>query len=225
MMRQLILAVGVTSLFFGNSIAHAATLRLLRPARCLEIGDAFQVSLWMLDLGEDEVAGFQAFIEFDPAELQFIEGQYTAAPLGLHILTPIMAIDGELDLAAGVEVFDGQPPAAGDALLATLTFESLIAGPPASIAFRSHSPPTALTDALGEPIASLSEISAEAVGGDLNLDGVIDGIDLGILLANWSIPAAAPGCGGATAGCAPDLNCDAVVNGLDLGILLAHWTL
>ena len=59
--------------------------------------------------------------------------------------------------------------------------------------------------------------------GDLTGDGVVNGIDLGILLANWSIPATAPGCAGATP-CASDLNGDGFVNGIDLGVLLANWT-
>jgi len=59
---------------------------------------------------------------------------------------------------------------------------------------------------------------------DLNGDGVVNGLDLGILLANWSIPAGAPGCGGVVP-CESDLNGDGVVDGLDLGILLASWTL
>ena len=59
---------------------------------------------------------------------------------------------------------------------------------------------------------------------DINEDGTVDGLDLGVLLANWSIPAGSPGCGGA-APCASDLNADGVVDGLDLGVLLAGWTL
>ena len=59
---------------------------------------------------------------------------------------------------------------------------------------------------------------------DLNGDGVVNGFDLGILLASWSIPPTAPGCGG-TIPCAADLNGDGVVNGFDLGILLGSWTL
>ena len=59
---------------------------------------------------------------------------------------------------------------------------------------------------------------------DLTGDGVVNGIDLGILLANWSIPATAAGCGGAVP-CAADINSDGFVNGLDLGVLLANWSL
>ena len=46
---------------------------------------------------------------------------------------------------------------------------------------------------------------------DLNGDGVIDGLDLGVLLSQWG--------GRGTA----DLNGDGIVDGLDLGILLAAW--
>jgi hypothetical protein len=49
---------------------------------------------------------------------------------------------------------------------------------------------------------------------DLNGDGVVDGNDLGILLAAWG------------AGTGPaDLNRDGAVDGNDLGMLLAAWTL
>lgn len=46
---------------------------------------------------------------------------------------------------------------------------------------------------------------------DLNGDGIVDGADLGLLLANWS----QPGLG--------DLNNDGIVDGADLGMLLAEW--
>ena len=49
---------------------------------------------------------------------------------------------------------------------------------------------------------------------DLNNDDVIDGADLGVLLANW---------GGDPANHEADLNGDDEVDGADLGLLLAHW--
>jgi hypothetical protein len=57
---------------------------------------------------------------------------------------------------------------------------------------------------------------------DLNGSGSVNGLDLGILLFNWSIPAGSPGCNGALPCCA-DLNGNGVVDGLDLGILLGDW--
>jgi hypothetical protein len=48
--------------------------------------------------------------------------------------------------------------------------------------------------------------------GDLNGDGTVDGIDLGILLGNW-----------AASGGPADLDGNGTVDGADLGILLGNW--
>ena len=53
--------------------------------------------------------------------------------------------------------------------------------------------------------------------GDLNLDGVVNGADLGLLLGAWGA------CPGDVPGCVGDLNIDGVVNGADLGLLLGAW--
>jgi hypothetical protein len=50
-------------------------------------------------------------------------------------------------------------------------------------------------------------------GPDLNDDGLVDGADLGALLAAWG-----------SAQCQPDLNNDGNVDGADLGMLLAAWS-
>ena len=52
---------------------------------------------------------------------------------------------------------------------------------------------------------------------DLYVDGIVNGADLGIVLANWGA------CGAGT--CASDLNGDGQVNGADLGIVLSGWGL
>jgi len=54
--------------------------------------------------------------------------------------------------------------------------------------------------------------------GDLNLDGQIEGADLGILLSAWG-QAWSPGGPPLIA----DLDGDGVVGGADLGMMLAHW--
>lgn len=56
------------------------------------------------------------------------------------------------------------------------------------------------------------DVSCEppCIGIDLNCDGLIDGVDLGILLAGWG------GAGG-------DTNDDGTTDGVDLGALLAGW--
>lgn len=58
--------------------------------------------------------------------------------------------------------------------------------------------------------------TATGVFGDLNGDGLVDGADLGILLASFGD--CPPEC------CPADLNNDGEVNGADLGILLGQWT-
>ena len=55
--------------------------------------------------------------------------------------------------------------------------------------------------------------ACEFAWGDFNLDGVIDGIDLGALLSLWGQVDPPYG----------DLNGDDVVDGIDLGILLSRW--
>jgi hypothetical protein len=56
--------------------------------------------------------------------------------------------------------------------------------------------------------------SPAAKTGDLNNDGLINVIDLGIFLSNW----------GSTSRPSSDLNSDGYVNVIDLGILLSNWS-
>ena len=48
--------------------------------------------------------------------------------------------------------------------------------------------------------------------GDINHDGIVNGIDLAYILADWGL-----------ANPRSDLNHDGIVNGIDLGTLLAYW--
>ena len=69
-------------------------------------------------------------------------------------------------------------------------------------------------------VYSIARIQLEPTGSncpaDLNDDGVVDGIDLGLLLAAWG-PCPTSGA------CPADFNDDGAVDGSDLGILLAAW--
>ena len=60
-------------------------------------------------------------------------------------------------------------------------------------------------------VATLSATIGGGLLGDLNGDGVVNGADLGSLLAQWG----QPGTG--------DLNGDGIVGGADIGIMLANW--
>jgi hypothetical protein len=48
---------------------------------------------------------------------------------------------------------------------------------------------------------------------DLNHDGIVNGADIGLLIAAW----------GACGGCPADLNGDGIVNGADVGQFLSGW--
>jgi len=63
----------------------------------------------------------------------------------------------------------------------------------------------------GEPVCDPGQCP-----GDLNQDGVVDGVDLLALMAQWG-PCSNP------CECPADLNCDGEVDGADLLILLSNW--
>lgn len=56
---------------------------------------------------------------------------------------------------------------------------------------------------------------------DINGDGVVNGGDLGLLLASWGD--CSGGGGSCDTGCLGDLDCSGTVDGSDLGVMLAAW--
>ena len=70
--------------------------------------------------------------------------------------------------------------------------------------------------------AAIFDNTIVSAAGDINCDDVVDGLDLGVVLAQWTA-AGGPLCG--LTFCSADLNRDGVVDGLDLGIVLANWTI
>ena len=69
---------------------------------------------------------------------------------------------------------------------------------------------TTCEDFDGNGVADACEVSD--LPGDLNGDGLVNGVDLGLFLVGWGQP-------GPT-----DLNGDGTTNGVDLGVLLVDWT-
>lgn len=61
---------------------------------------------------------------------------------------------------------------------------------------------------------SIEALVPTALPGDVNGDGVVDGIDIALVLGSW----------GPCLGCAGDLNDDGVVDGADLAIVLGNWS-
>lgn len=64
---------------------------------------------------------------------------------------------------------------------------------------------------LSEVCITPNPTTADACPADLNDDGVVDGADLGLLLANWDGPGAS------------DIDQSGFTDGADLGLLLASW--
>lgn len=71
-----------------------------------------------------------------------------------------------------------------------------------------------LDDGIGGSFYAVILATPVAIQGDLNGDGFVDGLDLGILLANWN-QSTTPDMG--------ELDGTPPVDGLDLGILLSAW--
>lgn len=66
-----------------------------------------------------------------------------------------------------------------------------------------------------EPGFLCVEQSDVPLAGDLNGDGVVDGVDLATLLARWGPCGSGP--------CVPDIDRSGSVDGVDLAFLLANW--
>jgi len=188
-------------------------LRLEGDGGPFDAGDTVTVGLWMRDLGSTSVAGFQAFLEFDTAALTLLSAAYTPLPFSLPVITPIAISGGEIDMAAGIDVINGQAPTSDDARLAVLTFiaDESFCKPP--IDFRAQTPPSRLTDPDGTDVLPL-DLLIFPVGqclGDLTNTGFVDFADLLVVLGSWGEP------------CPGDLDGDGDTNFTDVLILLSNW--
>jgi len=180
----------------GNDVvlyAESATLYLTYNQSCFRpVGSAFPTqlvaTLSMKDLTEP-AAGFQAFLQYDTSRLAFVSYQYTCSPFGSWVLDNLALVHpaaGLLDLAAGIRQFpaggppcapDGaQSPSMVDADLVILTFDVIGADtcPPGGgtidnlLTFRTHNPPTRLTDIVGNAFSGLTTQDSNPV----TIDGV-----------------------------------------------------
>jgi len=224
-LRLLAIAAMVCSLSALSSRAAAAPkLSLVAPTGPFLPGQSVQIVVMMSELGGQMAAGFQAFLEFDPAELTFVSATYTSTPFGLQLISPIQAIGGQIDLATGINSLAGQSPTTADSVLATLTFNSLAVGCRVdSVRFRTHEPPSRITMIGGAPILPLTFVDSLGVSCYADIapatsgDGVVNVVDLLLLIGTWGpCPPAATCCSG-------DLVQDNVVNVVDLLSLIGDW--
>ena len=82
----------------------------------------------------------------------------------------------------------------------------------------SGAPALSFDDTYDQNLRRSMIIEMEKVGPcpeDLNLDQIVDGGDLAILLAQWGTCTRPP--------CPADLDGDGVIDGVDLAILLSRW--
>jgi hypothetical protein len=172
---------------------------------------AVEVRLTGLPPGQ-RVAGYQIFLQFDPATFAFGGGTY-APQFGLQIISPITADSGHIQLAAGINTFTGQQPITGDAVLATLHFTQLSTPcSPALVIQADAQPPTRLTDPAGGPISPLQLQSlSRGCAADYNGQNGIELLDIFDFLKDWF-----------ARNCYADLNGDGV-DLLDIFDFLHQW--
>lgn len=199
--------------------AHAASLRIWYDVsdRPILPGDTVIVYIEMAGLDTQKAAGWQAFLEFDSSQMFLVGGNYTPVPFGLGIL-PIIASGNQIDLASGINVFGGQSPTLMDAVLVNLTFQATEEFCTPTVVFRSHDPPTRITDPVGDPVLPLELTSLEPSTCPPDIDppggdGDVDVFDLFELLNRWNEPVPS----------IADFNCDGEVDVFDLFVLLDAW--
>lgn len=180
----------------------------------IEPGDFVVLTVSMTICDGREAAGYQAFLHFDETEFQFVHGTYTTEPFGKPIIWPIAADGEEIDLSAGIDIEQGQPPTSEPAELAYLTFMSVSGGCRNSVWFDDHEPPNRISDPFGEPITplSLDDLPETPCPADIILDCEVDVQDLLELLGRWG-----------ELGGPADIVPDGIVNVGDLLFLLGEW--
>lgn len=184
------LAATVTLGIVGTAWADAAlSIVYVDKTPPFKIGDQVQVAIHMSDVPPGTpAAGFQAFLQFDTSRISFVSAAYTSAPFGLAIINPIVPNGNQIDVAAGINTFIGQPPSSADADLALLTFEALTDCGPDVISFRPHVPPTRLSDEFGQPIVPLvlnDLVPTVTCAADVVQDDVVDINDLLLVIGSW----------------------------------------
>lgn len=190
---------------------------------CLQPGETVTVRLWMTCL-QQPVSGYQAFLGFESNVLEFLSGSYMLPdPFGLPILFPITANGNAIDLAAGINIFAGQPPTAADAMLVELVFRSRNVTGATAVAFRPHQPASRFSvpgdtyvnaSTVDSPVIQVSASCVTACSpevGDVNQDGQITEADVAaavdVLLGLDLTPSHVA---------ATDANCDGVADGDDI---------
>lgn len=186
-------------------------------------GQNVQVALRMSNIPlATPAAGFQAFLRFNTSQMSFVSGAYTTTPFGLHIITPIVAVGPDINLAAGINTFTGQLPTSANADLAILTFQANTLCGLAAVDFRDNLPPSRLSDPAGQPIVPMVLLNLntiETCAADVQQNNAVDVLDLLQVINTWGPcpPGPLPMC------CAGEIVIDGSVNVLDLLAVINAW--
>jgi hypothetical protein len=130
-----------------------ATLSLNPDDTCYGdgVGDTVTVTIHMSDV-KDYVVGGQFFLEYDNTKLDFLSANVGDAPFTVEVYEFVDEFAGTIDYAVGAPSGDPGTPLPTD--MAVLTFEALVetCGTANLVTFRSHDPPTRLTNEYGDHI-------------------------------------------------------------------------
>ncbi len=170
--------VGIALCGACTTTADAARLRLLlQDAPPFQPGDQIVVKLFMTEIGPVEAVGFQAFLSFDSSELAFVAATYVPVPFGLPVIPIIVANGEDIDMASGIDVANGQSGTISNSQLVTLVFDAVSEFCLPNITFRTHDPPTRISDSVGMPILPLV-LDVIGVTSDCNGNDVEDTCDI-----------------------------------------------
>jgi hypothetical protein len=167
---------------------------------------------WVLELRD--VDGATGGYPWNSVWLKF--AQISQATHGNWTTFSVTFDPSSTSLPAGWRGTGAEDPVTYEPMLpAGVTFRDVLAGVDA-IAFTTLEPGMffGFTDHTFR-IDNITIIRASALAGDLNRDGLVNGLDLTLLLAAWG-PCPAP--------CPADIDADGSVGGLDLAALLASWS-
>ena len=167
-----------------------------------------QLRLSLNVVGGENVAGYQASVEFDPTALRYVSSENGGYLRPLAIPVPAVVTKNTVTLAAASIIGETQ----GDGTLATLTFE-VIAIKASAVSLSN----VLLTNRLAEtsrPCVEHGQITGPPdLAGDVNGDGIVNIRDLVQVSVNF----------GQQGEHAADVNGDGVVNIVDLTLVAAAF--
>jgi hypothetical protein len=145
------------------------------------------ISVRIRDISATPVAGWQAFLEFDPSRLSFVSGAYVTTNFGLPVINPISTLGNHINLAAGIDPTLSQPPTNVNQDVAILVFAPVGTGCLPQIRIRPGTvPPSRLTNILGGDIVPLTINSPWTdCPADIDRSGFIGVQDIFTFLQYW----------------------------------------